>query len=285
MTPVGIALGLTLGLGVLLVLSVWLWPRGSKAESSAKVTRLSAVATQLSVSVPVFATVSILAAGSAGIIGWAFSGVIGLALAVAVLGGVSPWLIALSKRNASAKALRGQWPDAVDALLSSLRSGKTVPDAIAALANSHSRHIAYGAACFERDFRLTANFGGSLTLLKNSWADPAADRIVETLRLMRESGSSDGVVVLQTLGGQLRADSALRQEVDARQGWVRIAARIGVFAPWVVLAVLSTRAEAVTAYNSPAGVTLICLGLVISIVAYRLMIKLGHFPHQRRWLA
>jgi tight adherence protein B len=63
------------------------------------------------------------------------------------------------------------------------------------------------------------------------------------------------------------------------------AAKLGVAAPWVVLLLLSTRPEAAASYNSAAGAALIVAGLIVSFVAYRLMIGLGRLPEERRWFA
>jgi len=66
---------------------------------------------------------------------------------------------------------------------------------------------------------------------------------------------------------------------------VRGAARLGVVAPWVVLLLLASRPEAAAAYNSPAGLALLTGGLVVTVVAYRVMIALGRLPEERRWFA
>lgn len=287
-----VALGLTLGSGLLLLASVVFWPRkkddtkaGIGKGTQKKATALDVLAQNLSVSPGVFIGFSGIGFLLGGAIAWAATGVLGLALAAACGGAGLPAVLSRSRQRSREKALRGQWPDVIDGLLSSLRAGKTIPDAVSDLARSHNRHIAFGAREFADDFRVSANFSGSLSLLKARWANPAGDRIIETLRLMREVGSNDGVLVLQTLGTHLRADSAMRQEVEARQGWIRIAANIGLFAPWVVVAVLSTRSEAVAAYNSVAGLVLIVVGLAVSLVAYKIMLRVGRMPHERRWLA
>ena len=141
------------------------------------------------------------------------------------------------------------------------------------------------ATQFERQYRLSGNFDACLSVMKATWADPAADRILETLRLARHIGGSDVTTILRTLGGYLRQESAIRQEIEARQGWIRTAARIGVAAPWAVLALLSTRPEAAMAYNSAAGITVILVGFGVTIVAYRIMLAVGILPEPRRWLA
>jgi tight adherence protein B len=83
----------------------------------------------------------------------------------------------------------------------------------------------------------------------------------------------------------LRQEAAIRSEVAARQSWVVNAARLGVAAPWLVLLLLATRPEAARAYNSPAGAALVIIGLVVSVVAYRVMVRIGRLPEEPRWFA
>jgi tight adherence protein B len=52
-----------------------------------------------------------------------------------------------------------------------------------------------------------------------------------------------------------------------------------------VLLLLSTRPEAAVAYNSPGGAALIIGGLVLSVVAYRVMLAIARIPEERRWFA
>jgi len=89
--------------------------------------------------------------------------------------------------------------------------------------------------------------------------------------------------VLRSLAAWLRQDAAIRSEVEARQSWIVNAARLGVAAPWIILVLLASRPEAAFAYNTPAGSVVIVGGLVVSIVAYRVMIALGRLPDERRW--
>ncbi len=89
--------------------------------------------------------------------------------------------------------------------------------------------------------------------------------------------------MLRNLAAYLRQEAAIRSEVEARQSWVVNAARLGVAAPWVVLLLLATRPEAAIAYNTAAGAALIIGGLVVSVVAYRVMLAIGRLPEERRW--
>ena len=70
----------------------------------------------------------------------------------------------------------------------------------------------------------------------------------------------------------------------SRQSWTVNAARLGVAAPWIVLALLSLQTDVVRQYNSRAGVLVLAIGLVSSVLAYRLMTALGRLPEDVRVL-
>jgi tight adherence protein B len=82
----------------------------------------------------------------------------------------------------------------------------------------------------------------------------------------------------------LREDARTRAELEARQSWTVNGARLAVAAPWVVLALLASRAEAVTAYNSAGGAVVLAVGAGCSLLAYRLMVRIGRLPEETRVL-
>ena len=57
---------------------------------------------------------------------------------------------------------------------------------------------------------------------------------------------------------------------------------MAVAAPWVTLALLCTRPEAVQAYRTPAGAVVLVAAALVSVVAYRLMMRIGRLPAERR---
>ena len=70
--------------------------------------------------------------------------------------------------------------------------------------------------------------------------------------------------------------------MDSKQGWVSGTAKIAVAAPWVVVAMLSSREENAVIYNTPEGAAILLLGFVVCVVAYRLVHLLGSLPQQPR---
>jgi len=80
------------------------------------------------------------------------------------------------------------------------------------------------------------------------------------------------------------SDARTRAELETRQGWTVNAARLAVAAPWVVLAMLCTRPDSVQAYSRPAGIAVLAIGGVLSVVAYRVMVHIGRLPEESRVL-
>jgi tight adherence protein B len=180
--------------------------------------------------------------------------------------------------------LRQLWPDVVDHLRSAIRAGLPLPEALIQLGDKGPEELRPVFREFGADYRAGGQFDGSLNKLKHRLADPVADRIVEALRLTREVGGSDLGKLLGTLGEFLRESARTRSELEARQSWTINAARLAVAAPWIVMILLATRPEAVQAYNTPAGAAVLLGGLVVSLVCYSIMLKIGALPQEERVL-
>lgn len=207
-----------------------------------------------------------------------------IAFCFAVPAGYAPVAMIRSRARRRRLALRGVWPEVVDHLASGIRAGLSLPEAVGQLGERGPEDLRPAFRAFAEDFRASGRFGDCLDLLKARMADPVADRIVEALRLTREVGGTDLGTLLRTLSGFLRDDARTRGELEARQSWTINAARLAVAAPWIVLASLSTRPEAVSAYNSAAGVAVLVVGGICSVAAYLLMVRIGRLPEDVRVL-
>jgi tight adherence protein B len=289
---VTIAWGLVLGVGLLLVASVWLWPvwlgpDGSDAgagRSFASAARERVAQAGLGgVSLPTILVVSLILAIACAALAVVLVPVVAVSAAAGTLAFLLPSAHVVWRARAQRRAARVVWPDVVDHLVSAVRSGLALPESVVTLARSGPMVTRAAFSQFERDYRTSGNFSEGLDRLKDRLVDPVADRIIETLRMSREVGGNELTTVLRNLATYLRQDAAIRSEVEARQSWTVNAARLGVAAPWVVLFLLSTRPEAAAAYNSPSGVAVIVVGAALSIVAYRIMLGLGRLPEERRW--
>ena len=206
----------------------------------------------------------------------------------AVLAGIAGgWLpIAMLRRRAKhrRRALSVAWPDAVDTLVSAVRAGMSLPEAVADLSVRGPEVLRPAFAEFASEYRATGSFGVALVRLHHELSDPVADRVIVSLRIAREVGGADLSKVLTTLSDFLRDDARSRGEIEARQGWTVNAARIAVAAPWLTLGLLCTRADAVSAYSSATGAVLICVCALMSAIAYKVMLAFGSLPTERRVL-
>lgn len=230
-----------------------------------------------------FIVLMVLAAVITAALAEALLSVPGFALAAGCAGGALPWALVNWRLVARRNAMRAAWPDVVDHLVAAVRSGIALPEAVTALATLGPEATREQFARFGRDYRASGAFARCADSLKQELGDPVGDRIIETLKMAREVGGTELVAVLRALAVSLREDAATRNELQARQTWVVNAARLGVAAPWLVLALLATRPEGREAYGTPQGTAVIVVAAVVSVIAYRVMIAIGRLPEERRW--
>jgi len=207
-----------------------------------------------------------------------------IALAFGLMTAAAPWgLIGVRARQRQVR-LRDLWPDVVDNLTSAVRAGLSLPEALAQLGERGPDVLRPAFTTFARNYRASGRLGECLDALKANLADPVADRIIEALRITREVGGSDLGRLLRALSTFLRDDARTRSELEARQSWTVNAARLAVAAPWIVLGLLATRPDAVAPYREPAGVLVLAIGALTTVIAYLIMIRIGRLPQEERVL-
>lgn len=215
---------------------------------------------------------------------YVFTGALAIAVCFGLFSAYFPFALVKMRARRRAAVLRELWPDVVDHLRSAIRAGLSLPEALVQLSTKGPEQLRGEFTTFAADYRATGHFEGALQKLKSSLADPVADRIIEALRLTRDVGGSDLGKLLGTLSEFLRDHARTRSELEARQSWTVNAARLAVAAPWIVLMLMATRPEAIAAYNSTAGWAVLGGGLLISVICYRIMLRIGALPSEQRVL-
>ena len=284
----GAFIGLLLGIGLLLV-----WRSGSRAPQARARTgrpwraRLQEQLTQAGiegVTPAQLLTVSAVLFVIAFLAMVAISRTWSIPLAFAMFAGYGPLGLVRYRRRVRGVELRELWPEVVDNLASGVRAGLSLPEALTQVGVRGPEALRRPFQRFGEDYRATGRFAECLDLLKERLADPVGDRIVESLRMAREVGGTDLGRLLRTLSTFLREDARTRAELETRQGWSVNAARLALAAPWALLGLLSLRPEAVAAYNSATGALVLAVGGSVSLLAYRLMIRIGRLPEEQRVL-
>jgi tight adherence protein B len=282
---VGAFVGLLLGLGLLLI-----WRSGSRApQRSRSISRTRTVdllrqagvdgvgptqlvGAQVLCSLLAFATVLLVTSA------------VTIAACFGVFAFFVPIVVLRRLRRRRQVALRELWPEAVDNLASAVRAGMSLPEGLSALGERGPSELRPAFSRFGTAYRASGRFADCLDTLKAELADPVGDRVIETVRVAREVGGSDLGTVLRTLSELLRSDARTRAELETRQGWIVNAARLAVAAPWLVLLLLGTQSQALTAYDSASGTVLLAIGGAVCVVAYRIMLRIGKLPEDKRVL-
>ncbi len=278
--------GLLAGMGLLLIWNAcWSEPRRRSVEG--KHNRIERLLQRAGVPHITPASLVLSAAGLAllvALVSLVLTGAPAIALCFGSFSGYVPFALLNMRARRRSAVMRALWPDVVDHLRSAIRAGLSLPEALAQLGTKGPEQLREEFKSFGSDYRATGHFEGALQKLKSSLADPVSDRIIEALRLTRDVGGSDLGKLLGTLSEFLRDHARTRSELEARQSWTVNAARLAVAAPWIVLMLLATRPEAIGAYNSPAGWAVLGGGLLISVVCYRVMLRIGALPEEIRVL-
>jgi len=266
------------------------WPRGARHTRTGLSEMRHRVSDRLRQAgyshVSAHSLIGLSAAMGVGVAGVTFvlttSPVIGAVLGILATGG--PWAFVKSRARRRTAMLREVWPEVVDHLASGVRAGLALPEAVAQIGRGGPVAVREPFRAFARDYQATGRFFDCLDRLKNRLADPVADRVIEALRVTRDVGGTDLGRVLRTLSEFLRSEVRTRGELEARQSWTVNAARLAVAAPWIVLVALSSRPQAIEAFETPVGVTVLVAGAAATVIAYRIMIRVGHLPVEQRVL-
>ena len=285
---IGPGLGLLLGTGAFLIWwSCWTPVERRPRSRTGMALRLRDELQQAgmgSISPRSLALTCVAAGVAVGVVVAAVSAAPAIAVCFGVMAAWGPVALVRLRSRRRRTLVRDLWPEAVDHLSSGIRAGLSLPESLSQLGERGPAELRPAFRAFAEDYRATGAFSPCLELLKERLADPVADRIIEALRLTREVGGSDLGRLLRTLSAFLREDARTRSELEARQSWTVNAARLAVAAPWIVLALLATRPEAVAAYNRGSGVLVLAVGAAVSVLAYWIMVRIGRLPDEERVL-
>lgn len=283
----GVLIGLVLGIGLLLI-----WMAVSDTDSERPRARLVSALSSL---LRRAGAESVTAAGLVLLCGSCFL-VVGLAMLVisrtwpvaltfAVMAAYLPIALLRARGTRRHRERREVWPEVVENLASAVRAGMSLPEALMQLGERGPAPLREPFAKFALDYQASGRFNESLDLLKVRIADPVGDRVVEALRVARDVGGGDLGTMLRTLSTFLRDDLRTRGELESRQSWTVNGARLAVAAPWAVLLLMSFQPDVVSRFASQTGVVVLAGGAITCVVAYRLMVRLGRLPVERRILA
>ena len=133
-------------------------------------------------------------------------------------------------------------------------------------------------AVFESDMDLDAKIDSAKRIL----ASREGDLLFELILVAARIGDDNLVGAINDLAAYSRRGQTLARELAARQSWVLGTARLGQTAPWLIVILLSARPETAAAFQRPAGLVILALGLVLSLAAQKFITAGARLPQAGR---
>lgn len=281
----GVVVGLLMGVGLFLLWSAVVGPERPPRRRTSRLRALLDEAGLRAVSVRLLLVTSASLFVVAFVAVQVLSRTVPVAMAFGGLASYAPFSLLAGRAHRRRRELAEVWPDAVDNLASAVRAGMSLAEAVSGLGERGPEPLREAFQGFARDYQLSGRFEDCLDRLKERLADPVGDRVIEGLRVARQVGGGDLGRLLRNLSAHLRDDARTRSELEARQSWAVNGARLAVAAPWLVLLTMSFQREVISRYASAAGAVVLVTGAILCLVAYRLMVRIGRLPVDRRVLA
>src|SRR5690606_6561645 len=158
------------------------------------------------------------------------------------------------------------WPDGLRDILSSIRSGASLPMALESLAG-------YGPMPLRQAFQGFGVYARSLGVVpaleavKEDLADPTSDRVIEVLILAYERGGAMVGDILADLAEATTRDLWTLEQVRTEILEHKINSRVVFVLPWLVLVAMTARSGAFREfYSTPAGVLVAVVGGAMSLI-------------------
>ena len=232
-----------------------------------------------------FVAGSALAGGLALLVLTALTGSVFVAFVPALAVAVIPRTYFGRRRATRLRAVDAAWPDGLRDLLASISAGRSLTQAVNALAVSGPVPLRDAFARFPELARALGT-APALEIVKEELADPTSDRVLEVLVLAHERGGAIVRTILEDLVDAATKDLKLLEELETEGLEMRINSRAVVVLPWLVLVVLTARPGPFRDfYQSGGGVLTLLVAAGLSAIGLVVLGRLGREPREERVFA
>lgn len=191
-----------------------------------------------------------------------------------------------SRKHAQRTAdMQEAWPDGLRDVLASVRSGSSLPTAVEHLASfgpAPLRDAFQGFDVYSRSLGVVP----ALEMVRDDIADPTTDRVIEVLILAYERGGAVVPEILSDLADATTRDLWAAEQIRTEALEQKINSRVVFVLPWIVLVAITARPGPFREfYSSTAGLLVVGLGGVMSLVGVAIASRLGSQPVEPRVFA
>lgn len=213
---------------------------------------------------------------------YAVTGLVAVSLVPAVVVATLPKAYFARKRGQRLAAVQESWPDGLRDMLSSVRSGASLPTAVenlAMLGPEPLRDAFQGFDVYSRSLGVVP----ALEIVKDDLADPTSDRVIEVLMLAYERGGAVVPAILEDLAEATTRDLWTMEQVRTDALEQKINSRVVFVLPWIVLVAMTARSGAFREfYSSSVGLVVVGIGGAMSLLGVAIAARLGAQPSEPR---
>ena len=212
------------------------------------------------------------------LLGYAFTGVWGLALCMALLGLAISLEVLRLRGEARQRAFDASWPQVFDTFQSGAISGIGFREQLEYLANQGPMALRGEFLALLQRYDEGFEIDQLMPLIRKRFANRHADLLALLIELDSELGGQGMSITYQRAAVQVRKEQGELSQLQAKQGWVSSSAKLALLAPWLVAMVLVQLPQNKAAFATELGSLILILGLALSLVAYALVNRLGRLP-------
>jgi tight adherence protein B len=234
------------------------------------------------VSVRDFTVFSVLSGITAGAVAYVALGWVAVSGLAAIVGLLAPYVYYVRRHDVRRRAIQDALVEAIEQLRDAIRTGLSVPEALAGLARTGPEALRDEFATLSRDARLLG-FEAALRAERERLADPVFDVVASALSINDRLGGRLVTQVLDRLAESTRAQLRIQHEVRAHQARTVLSARIVAAAPVIALVGLrATNPRYLSIFDSALG-QIVLIGCAASVaLGYMAMLYLTRLPVQQR---
>jgi tight adherence protein B len=177
------------------------------------------------------------------------------------------------------------WASDLELFASALSSGLQIHDSLDLLAQRSSKSWRRAFQQISISLESLGSVSIALSEAKHRLADYRCDLFCELLIAHQQLGGGGLVEVITQAAEQARTRATANEDSASRIRSVLAVARLGVLSPWIMVAVLATRQDNLSAFETQSGLSVLAIGATITAYSWIVAKRLALMPPPYRGLA